>query len=271
MSFELPGAGVPEDLFCRYGTSRLMCRGPRRKLNGPYIAFIGGNATFGRFVDQPFVARIEQSTGWTCVNLGAANTGLDAYVQDPELLKIAGGAKVAVIQVMGAQNLSNRYYRVHPRRNDRFVEASPLLAAIYGEVDFTDFHFNRHLLGTLKKISSARFRAVQEELQETWVARMRLLLGVLPQKPVLLWLRYEAETDAALGPDPLLIERSMLDRLRPEIAQAVEVPVKRTGESGELDKMRFGQMQAPAALQMIGPASHRAIATQVAGVLKEIL
>ena len=271
MSFELPGARVPEDLFCRYGTSRLMCRGPRRNLSGPYIAFIGGNATFGKFVDQPFVARIEQSTGWTCVNLGAANTGLDAYVQDGAILDIAARARLVVLQVMGAQNLSNRYYRVHPRRNDRFLAASPLLAAIYGEVDFTDFHFNKHLLGTLKNISPTRFRVVQEELQETWVARMRLLLGALPQKPVLLWLRYEAETDAALGPDPLLIGHAMLDRLRPDIAQVVEVPVKRIGRSDELHEMRFGPMQAPAAAHMIGPATHGAIAGRVAGVLKGLL
>jgi len=267
----MPGAGAREEILCYYGASRLMCRGPRRKLNKPYVAFLGANETFGKFVDHPFVAQIEQNIGRTCVNLGAANTGLDAFVQDPDILKIATGAEIAVIQVMGAQNLSNRYYRVHPRRNDRFLQASPLLSAIYGEVDFTDFHFNKHMLGTLKSISSTRFRAVETELQDIWFARMRLLLGAMPQKSILLWLRYPADCDALLGSEPLLVGRRMLDRLKPDIAGIIEIAVERTGASEELDKMRFGQMQAPAASYMIGPDTHRTIASQVAGVLSEIL
>ncbi len=36
---------------------------------------------------------------------------------------------------MGAQNLSNRFYAVHPRRNDRFLRASTLMKTIFREVD----------------------------------------------------------------------------------------------------------------------------------------
>ena len=271
MSFELPGAGVPEDLLCRYGASKLMCRGPRRKLDKPYMAFLGGSETYGKFVDQPFVALVEQAIGTPCVNLGSANSGLDAYLQDPDILGIAAGARLTVVQVMGAQNLSNRYYRVHPRRNDRFLAASPLLKTIYREVDFTEFHFNKHLLGTLKSISPERFRIVQYELQQAWLGRMRLLLGSLTCKPVLLWLRYGAEPSTPLGQKPLLVGRDMLDHLAEDIAGIIEVPVARTGESNELDKMRFGPMQAPAATHMIGPDTHRLIADQVTGIVREFL
>lgn len=271
MSFELPGAGVPEDLLCRYGTSRLMCRGPRRTLKEPYVAFLGGSETFGRFVDQPFVAQVEQALERPCINLGSANAGLDAYAQDPELLRIAATARISVVQVMGAQNLSNRYYRVHPRRNDRFLAPSPLLQSIYGEIDFTEFHFNKHLLNTLKSQSARRFQVVSTELQEIWLARMRLLLGFLPQKPVLLWLRYPKDEKSPLGPEPLLITPSMLDRLGPEISGIVEVPVERVGNSEGLDNMRFGPLQAPAASNMIGPATHRLIARRVAAALRALL
>ena len=39
-------------------------------------------------------------------------------------------ARLTVLQVTGAQNMSNRFYSVHPRRNDRFLKASPLLRAM---------------------------------------------------------------------------------------------------------------------------------------------
>ena len=55
-----------------------------------------------------------------------------------------------MIQVSGAQNLSNRFHAVHPRRNDRFLRASTLLKTIYRDVDFTEFNFTRHLLTTLR-------------------------------------------------------------------------------------------------------------------------
>lgn len=271
MSFELPGAMAPEELVCRYGASKLMCRGPRRRLDKPYVAFLGASETYGKFVEQPFVTLVEQAMGKTCVNLGSANSGLDAYVQDQEILRIADEAELSVIQVMGAQNLSNRYYRVHPRRNDRFLAASSLLQMIYREIDFTDFHFNKHLLGTLKATSPERFAIVQEELQQAWLGRMRLLLGAITRKPLLLWLRHEPEPAAKLGAKPLLVGRHMLDQLQPEIEGIIEIHVARTGESTELDGMRFGPMQAPAASHMIGPATHREIAHKVAGVVRTLL
>lgn len=271
MSFELPGAGAPEDLLCRYGSSKLMCRGPRRKLDKPYVAFLGGNETFGKFVDQPFVALVEQALARPCVNLGAANAGLDAYVQDPELLGIAQGAQLAVIQVMGAQNLSNRFYRVHPRRNDRFLAASPMLEAIYREIDFTEFHFNKHLLGTLKMTSPERFLIVQEELQQAWLGRMRLLLRALSRRPLLLWLRHKVAPLTTLGEEPPLVGQAMLDMLQPDIEGVIEVSVECTGETDELDRMQFGPMQAPAAAHMIGPATHRMIADQVGDVVRGLV
>lgn len=271
MSFELPGAGAPEDVVCRYGTSKLMCRGPRKELDDPYIAFLGASETFGKFVKQPFVALTERGLQHDCVNLGCVNAGLDAFVQDPEVLRIAAGARLAVIQVMGAQNLSNRFYRVHPRRNDRFLVASPLLASIYREVDFTEFHFNKHLLGTLQKVSPDRFSVVRQELQQVWLGRMRLLLAALPRKPLMLWLRYSSGSPSVLGEEPLLVDRAMLDSLRPDVQSIVELPVTATGETDELGLMQYGPMQAPAAAHMIGPRTHRQIADKLTQEIQALL
>ena len=45
---------------CRYGMSRIMFRGPKRRLDNPYFACIGGTETYGKFIDRPFPALIEK-------------------------------------------------------------------------------------------------------------------------------------------------------------------------------------------------------------------
>ena len=270
MSFELTGANAPDDLPCRYGTSKLMCRGPRRTLDKPYVAFLGGSETYGKYVSQPFVALAEPDLGIDCVNLGSVNAGLDAFVQDPDILGIAQSARLTVIQVLGAQNLSNRLYRVHPRRNDRFLAASTMLSTIYRDVDFTEFHFNKHLLSTLKMLSPERFSIVQEELQQAWLNRMRLLISALDGRAVLLWLRYDEDgvSNSGLGPEPFLVDQEMLDMLRSEVIGITEIRVAPAGKTGELADMQFGPMQAPAAEHLIGPAAHRDIAIQLQSVIR---
>ncbi|MCB1365199.1 MAG: hypothetical protein KDK02_13840 [Rhodobacteraceae bacterium] len=267
MSFESPGAGASVAMSCRYGASRLPVRGPRRALDRPYWAFLGGSETFGKYVAHPFADLVETGSGRVCVNLGCVNAGLDAFANDPESLRIAQTAERAVIQLPGAQSLSNRYYRVHPRRNDRFLAASPMLAAIYREVDFTEFHFVRHMLRALRDRSSDRFALVRTELEQAWQARMRLLLRAIGGPAVLLWLRYGAEGGGDLESRPSFVTRAMVEALRPDVADIVEIAVRPAGDSGELGDMVFGAMQAPAAAHLIGPATHRGIADRLLRVL----
>ncbi|MFV0513287.1 MAG: DUF6473 family protein [Jhaorihella sp.] len=268
MSYESPGAGTSVALSCRYGASRLPVRGPRRPLDRPYWAFLGGSETFGKYVAHPFPDLVETGSGRICVNLGCVNAGLDAFANDPDTLRIAQAAGRAVIQLPGAQNLSNRFYRVHPRRNDRFLTASPMLTAIYREVDFTEFHFVRHMLGALHDRSPDRFALVRSELEQAWQARMRLLLRAIGGRAVLLWLRYGDEGGGDLGSRPMFVTSPMVEALRPDVADIVEVAVRPAGESGELGDMAFGAMQAPAAAHLIGPATHRDVAGQLLRVLR---
>ena len=157
---------------CRYGQSRLLVRGPQRSLDDPYVAFLGGTEVYGRFVEFPFVDSLQARLGMDCINLGSVNAGLDSFAQDDTLIGVARNARLTVVQMLGAQNISNPYYRVHPRRNDRFLAAQPALKTLYPEVDFTEFHFNKHLLCTLREISAQRFEQVREQLQRSWVDRM---------------------------------------------------------------------------------------------------
>jgi len=273
MSIELPGAGALDYLPCRYGTSKLLFRGPRRRMEKPYLAFLGGNETYGKFVPLPFPASVEQDIGRDCVNLGCQSAGLDSFVNDPEVLRIASSAEMTVLQVLGAQNLSNRFYRVHPRRNDRFLEPSPLLSAIYREVDFTEFSFNRHMLGRLQMLSPDRFETVRDELQQAWMSRMKLLLNAIDSATLLLWITFDDATDGGpdLGTEPVLVTQAMIDTLKDQVLGVVKVPVAPAGTSDDLGGMVYGQMDAPAAMRLPGPGAHDQIAACLTDTLRAAL
>jgi len=268
MSMHVTGAAALDDPICRYPGSELPVRGPCADLGAPYTAFLGGSETFGRFVAAPFPALVDRRLGRSCVNLGCMNAGLDAILGDAGVMRIAAGARLAVVQLPGAQNLSNLYYRVHPRRNDRFLAPTRRLAALYPEVDFTEFHFTKHLLSTLHRRAPDRFAPLREELRAVWVARMAQLLQALGGRALLLWLQYDdprPRAGDALGPEPLLVTRAMIDRVKPHARGLVEVPVAPAGElAGETRKMAFGPLQAPTAEHMLGPAMHARIAARLA-------
>lgn len=269
MSFQGASANALDELPCRYGESKLLMRGPRRNLTRNYFAMLGGTETYGKFIPNPFPALLEQDLGKPCINLGAMNAGLDAFVYDRDVVQAAAAADLAVVQLLSAHNLSNRYFRVHPRRNDRFIEASTLLSTIFSEVDFTEFHFNKHMLGTLKALSPERFAMVEEELRQAWKGRMKLLMKGLRRKPILLWLRYkELEIkDEVLSSEPVMIDQSMVDDLLPFARGVIEVDVQLSGETGDTDGMVFGQMQAAGAKHLLGPQAHRQIADALGDAL----
>ncbi|MBQ4827128.1 MULTISPECIES: DUF6473 family protein [unclassified Leisingera] len=264
MSYELKSAGALSGEPCRYGQSRLLVRGPQRSLEDPYVAFLGGTEVYGRFVEFPFVDSLQTQLGLDCINLGSVNAGLDSFVQDDSLIGIARQADVSVVQMLGAQNISNPYYRVHPRRNDRFLQAHAALKTLYPEVDFTEFHFNKHLLCTLREISSQRFEQVQEQLQRSWIERMSVLIEALDGRVLLLWLRYELDAEAGFPEEPVLVDRSMADALRPKVQGVLEFRASSAAMAQDIAGMIFGQMELPAARHMIGPKEHLRIADALA-------
>ncbi|QBF30043.1 DUF6473 family protein [Thalassococcus sp. S3] len=261
MAFERQSAEALDYLPCRYGVSKLTFRGPKRDLTKDYVAVLGGTEVYGKYLKTPFVAQVEDRLGEVCVNLGLMNTGIDAFLHDPDVLGIAAQAKVAVVQLVGAHNMSNRFYRVHPRRNDRFLKASALLSAIYRDVDFTDFHFTKHMLQHLKMLSPERFRTIEDELQAAWLARMKLLLQGLGRDVVLLWLRGREED--TLGADPLFVTAEMVQALRGDVRDVVDIEIEEAGSC--LKGMFYPPMEAHIAERMMPESEH----VHVADVLAE--
>ena len=273
MAYAFQVEGALDYFPCRYGTSRLVFRGPRRALDRPYVAVLGGTETYGKYLAQPFAGMLETATDLAVVNLGCINAGIDVYLNEPDVLEVAAKASVTVVQLVGAHNLTNRYYAVHPRRNDRFLHATPLLRSIFRDVDFTEFHFTRHMLTSLQANSAERFEAVADELRQAWVGRMQQLLKRLPGQTVLLWMADHPPArgfGAMLRADPVLVDADMVAAVRPQASAYVEVVRSSAARAQGLAGMSFGPLEAPAAAELPGAAAHREVAQALAPVVTRL-
>ncbi len=264
MAYERLGRSPLDYLPCSYAGSKLSFRGPQRKLEGLYASFLGGTDTYGKFIEQPYPALIEARTGVKCVNFGWPNAGVDVYLNDPGVLMATAQAGLTVLQVPCVANMTNRFYSVHPRRNDRFLEASGTLRTMYGEVDFTEFHFVRHMLSHLQTVSASRFGMLRDEMQTAWVARMQLLLQKIEGDVILLWLssrRPDEDTDKTeIAYDPSFVTRRMIEKLTHSAARLVEITASDTAKAEGTKGMRFSELEATAAGDVLGPTVHYEVA-----------
>jgi len=263
---------------CRYGDSRMLFRGPRKRLDRPYLTFMGSTATYGKFIKKPFAMIVEDAMRQPCVNFGFVNGGIDVFLGDGEVMEICQNADMTVVQIMGAHTLSNRFYSVHPRRNDRFLGASTVLQAIYHDIDFSDCTFTRHMLGKLHTASLDRFDTVVAELRAAWSARMRTLLGNLGENVILLWMSDTPMSDqhwskhpGQLQADPLFVTRAMVEELRPHVRDIVEYTPSPEALAEGVKGMFYPPSQRQAAIEMLGAACHREAAQLLIHVLREKL
>ncbi|MFQ6547213.1 DUF6473 family protein [Aestuariibius sp. 2305UL40-4] len=262
---------------CHYGTSRLRFRGPQAAPSPDALAFVGGIETFGRFTPDPFTTQIARMLGRPCLNLGVPNAGPDLLLGDPSLIDICNNVAATILQIPGALNLSNRFYSVHPRRNDRFTGASEAARAAFPKIDFTEFTFTRHLIGTLWRRDPRAFTDLRQELQQAWVDRMTQLIAQIETPLILLWLsdtppRPSASDKGAdpLTRDPALVSQEMMARIAPPAAALVTV----LPTEAEIAKGQTGLVvptaERTAANRMLGTEAHRMTADALTGVLEQI-
>ena len=275
MTFENLGVGALDYYPCRYGKSKLLFRGPKRKFDQPYLAMLGGTETYGKFCERPYPALLEERMDFAAVNLGCVNAGVDVFCAEQSIIDICAQAQVTVVEMTGAQNLSNRFYAVHPRRNDRFLRASNLLKTIYREVDFTEINFTRHLLKVLWEASPDKFAMVEAELKEAWLGRMKRLISRFEGKVVLLWMADHAPgapmSFTPDDPDPLFIDRDMVEALRPFVRGIAEVVVNQAeivqGRAG----LVHGEVEAPVAAELLGTVAHERAAEALEEIIAPLL
>lgn len=273
MAYQSLGDTSLEYFPCRYGASKILFRGPQRPLEGEYIAAIGGSETYGKFVEFPYPDLMEGLLKTPVINFGCMNAGVDVFANEQTLLDACNGAKLSVLQVPGAVNLSNRFYAVHPRRNDRFLRASNLLKTIYREVDFTEFNFTRHMLQSLQEISGEKFAMVEMELKEAWVGRMKSLVARIESPLILLWLSERGISEACphgiLGPDPAMVDEEMMNEIRPFVQDVVEVKVSQKDINLGREELVYPEMDEAAARSMLGAVAHDLAADALISSIRE--
>ena len=278
MKFESLSDSAIDYTPCRYGSSRLFFRGPKRDLNEPYVAFMGGTDVYGRYMKTPVSDLVERATGMTCVNFGVPNASIDAFFRDGVAMGLGRRAEVTFFHITGAHNLSNRFYQVHPRRNDRFLQASSVLRALYDDVDFTEFAFTRHLLQALYERSAARFDIVVHELQTAWVSRMRSVLDQLNTKVVLVWWserpltndNWDSVDDPFKG-DQLFINRGMVDQLSDMASEVVELRPSLRARQNRTLGMQIPMLQISAADEQLSFLAHSEASQALAPVLGRMM
>ncbi|MEH6645239.1 DUF6473 family protein [Sulfitobacter sp.] len=274
MTYDVMGLGALDYLPCQYGTSKLIFRGPQRELKDPYVAFLGGTQTFGKFIEQPYPLRVEHLTGVTSVNLGQMNAGLDVFASDPVVLGAASGARITVLEVLGASNLSNRLYSVHPRRNDRFLRTAPDLQKLYPEVDFSQFNFTQHMLSDLHQRDSHRFSTVRRSLQRSWLRRMRQLIAALRGQVVLLRIGgdlWDQTWPVGRGFGPVLVNDAMIEGLRGTVSAIVNVPANLDDGNTRYEGMIVSALEEEAAKAVAPPSVHAAVAQALLPVLDRLM
>lgn len=265
MSYERLGGDSLEYYPCRYGGAKSIFRGPKKKLDKPFVAFVGGSDFYGRFIEEPMPELVAETTGLLTVNFGIMNAGVDAFLYDGALMTKLASAETTIVQVFAAHTMSNRFYKVHPRRNDRFLMPTELLRTLYQDVDFSDFHFVRHLLTALHLESPDKFRIVVEELQAAWTARMRLLISRLGGKKYLLHITDTSPRphDADLGAEPLFVTQKMVEDLAKATNGVFTYDPTQTRAARGTEGMIFNDMQSEMAAMLLAAPCHQEMADLV--------
>lgn len=275
MAYAFRSAAALDFATCTYGGSRLTFRGPKRDTERAFISVIGGSDVFGKFVRAPFPDLLERALGLPVVNLGQQNAGIDVFLNDPATLEIAAKSSVAVVQMLGPQNNSNRFYAVHPRRNDRFLAAKPALRALYPMVDFTEFNFTRHMLLALQQQSPENFMILATELRQVWTLHMRRLLAQLPCPTLLMWISQTAPVAAQdandLHANPMLIDRNMIADIATCSTRVVMTIPSLEAQAMGLEGMDFAAEELPSAAVSLGPYAHREICDTLLPMIEDML
>lgn len=261
----------------RYGRSRQLFRGPKPDLSGPYISFIGGSETFGKFVTDPFPSVLENKLSYTCANWGTPGAGPSFFLRDPVVLEACSNSSACVISVMGAVAMSNRLFSVFKRRNSRVRDTSEALQALYPDLKVSEFRFAHNMLRRMYQDDPKRFKLIEIELREAWVARMRDLLEEIETTRVLLWMSTRApdddfgltDTDAFVT-HPAFVSREMLEAITPMADLIIEyVPTAQVANAGFGEGVDI-EMDEPA-LPCPSQAMHHQAAEILADPLREVL
>ena len=189
VSYELCGDGRTSSRFYSLPIRQFkkFVSGSEKIVQASLWCLHGGADTFGGKVSNPFSAMLEREMGMPILNLGAQHSGAGFYIEDDAIHEIIESAQVVFVEAPSVVNQSNPFYRVHPRRNDRFVTALGPLHDLFPEADFVECHFTKHLITKLITIDSVRADIVFRTLQDEWVRNLTIMCVRWRAKTVVHW------------------------------------------------------------------------------------
>ncbi|RRH76960.1 DUF6473 family protein [Falsigemmobacter faecalis] len=218
MSRHMPLSAEPVFATCQFGQSRLRFRAQETVLGRADVTVLGSGISFGRFCREPWPDLLARGAGLRLRNLAVPQTGPEAWAQDDDLMALALRSSLQIVELPCCLRVSNRFWQLHPRRNDRIIRVLPPLKALYPELDLAEVIFSGHLLRLLESICPRRFALVQEAAARAWLDRMGALLADLPGPVVLLWLHMPQPRALSPGAD-------LVQALRNQVRAVVEVNV----------------------------------------------
>lgn len=225
---------------------------------GGFVLFLGGSETYGRCVGQPYPSLFKRLSDMDVLNLGVANAGYDTFSSDRDIVAQARRARLVVLQLMGPHLMTNRFYQVHTRRNDRFLKATPALKALYPKVDFSQFAFVGHMLQRLQSADARVFAQLVACLHQGLRQRLQQMQRLYRRPMVYLWI------DHGLGPADITLS---LQGLRS--AGISERRLLRVGPAASGQMYLHPEAEGPAVA--LAPAYHQRIALELWEWLPKVL
>lgn len=194
-------------------------RGPIAALGHDVAVCIGAAQTFGRFVERPFPAILQQELGAPFINCGLGGVGPRFWLR-PDLVTVLNKARLVVVQVMSGRSASNHLFD-NAAKGD--LEGTLIES---GE----RMRFEEFLTRLINTADRAEIQRVVQRTREDYARSMRRLGAALEVPTVLLWLsrrppRYTPKWDSASGvmnTFPQLIDDAVVDDIRGSFDDYVE-------------------------------------------------
>lgn len=228
MTYQKPDRAFIDYQVYKWGQLEQIYRGPKPDLTKPYIACLGAAQTFGRYAPTPFPTLLQDRLGTTVANFGTGGAGPGFFLRDSTALEAASNSEVCVIQVMSARSISNRLFRVKPKRNAQIKAVSKALEDLFPHVDFETFTYAHNMLNQISEADPDKFTEVEAELKKAWVARTRMLLQSITTRKILFWFSERAPDDTTQHRDgkmmlkyPQFITQGMIDAVRKDVDEVV--------------------------------------------------
>ena len=207
------------DLFTIDGLGDTYFRGPAFDRSKPYVACIGAAHTFGRFVARPYPAILSERLGFQFLNLGVGGAG-PLLFDAPQYINFANQAKFVVVQVLSGRSESNSLF-------DNSGTGS-LMGVRKADKRF--MRFEEFIAELMETESRERVIEIIQETRASYLHNMMNLLQHIYRPKILFWFSRRAPSYKEgfgspwelLGEYPQLVNRAMIDKLRPFVDEYVE-------------------------------------------------